>query len=310
MNQYKRLTQEDRVIIAVMRNLKTNQYRIAEEVKVTQSAISQELSRNLRFGVYDANESHRKTLLRKGRKKKVLDDVNIREFVLEKLKQRRSPQQISVMAEKEKGYSISKSTIYEYLQVNKSLRKYLKHRKYRRKREISSKHGIKDRVSIKERPIEAETRTEYGHYEMDFIVSRESRECILTFRDRMTRYPVIMKMANKEAFNTLGNLRDVANLLRIKTLSTDNDKSFAFHKVLEGITETKTYFTRPAAPYEKGSIENLNKEIRVFYPKKTDFSKVTQEDLERVAVILRNTPMKVLGWKTPQEAFTEVFNSS
>jgi IS30 family transposase len=87
------------------------------------------------------------------------------------------------------------------------------------------------------------------------------------------------------------------------SLSTDNDKSFAFHELLEGITETKTYFTRPAAPYEKGSIENLNKGIRVFYPKKTDFSKVTQEDLEQVAVILRNTPMKVLGWKTPQEAF-------
>ena len=52
-------------------------------------------------------------------------------------------------------------------------------------------------------------------------------------------------------------------------------------------------------------MEQLNKELRVFYPKGTDFSKVTQADLDKVSELLRDTPMKVLNWKTPRESFQE-----
>ena len=98
----------------------------------------------------------------------------------------------------------------------------------------------------------------------------------------------------------------------VKSFSTDNDKSFVGHSVIKAMTGIQTYFTRPSAPYEKGAIEQLNKEFRVYYPKGTDFDNVSQADLDEIANNLRTAPMEVLGWRTPQEALEKelAFNTS
>jgi len=87
-----------------------------------------------------------------------------------------------------------------------------------------------------------------------------------------------------------------------KSFSTDNDKSFVGHSVIKALTGVPTYFNKPSAPYEKGAIEQLNKELRVYHPKGTDFNNVTQSDLDQIVENLRTAPMKCLNWMTPEEA--------
>ena len=307
MSQYKRLTRDSRLVISTMRLQPTYQYRIAEQIGVSQSAVSQELSRNSVHGIYDHEKADLLAKARKKRTKTVLGNSKIQEFVKEKLKERKSPEQISRLA-LEEGMQVSRSSIYNYINANKELKKYRKHKKYRKRHKLSSKHGIPDRVSIKNRPEEADKRSEYGHCEMDFVIGSGSLDCVLSLRDRKTRYPLFLKLKDKTELSTYSNLIKVLEPLKIKTLSTDNDKSFVCHTAIKRQTGIQTYFTKPAAPHEKGSVEQLNKELRVFYPKGTDFSKVTQADLDRVSELLRDTPMKVLNWKTPREVFQEEFS--
>jgi transposase, IS30 family len=313
MSQYKRLTQEKRQDIALMLIFKPYQYRIAEQIGCTQSAISQELSRNLSKDGYDALKAQNLAdSRRRSYDKPVLDDLKIQNFIEEELKKRRSPMQISKLAER-KGFKVSKSSIYNYLDFKPELKKYRKHKKYwKHNHQLSSKHGIRDRVSITERPEKANTREEFGHLEIDFVIGSGSKDCILSGRERKTRFPFFIKLENKTEILTTEAIKNNLILDWVKSFSTDNDKSFVGHSVIKSMTGIPTYFTRPSAPYEKGAIEQLNKELRVFYPKGTDFKDVSQDDLDEITNNLRTVPMEVLNWKTPQEALEAelVFNTS
>lgn len=304
MSTYRRLSREDRLKIASMRLFSPNQYRIAEQIGCTQSAISQEIARNSVGGIYDFNKAQELTDSRKiQRVKPVLGDSETISFIKTELQKRRSPEQIAKLAE-QKGLQVKKSSIYNYINQNPELKKFRKHKKYRRRSQYqASKHGIPDRVSISARPEAANTREEFGHLEIDFVVSPHgSTACILSGRERKTRYPFFIKLENKTELRTTEAIKNNLLLNWVKSFSTDNDKSFVGHSVIKSLTGIPTYFTSPSAPYEKGAIEQLNKELRVYYPKGTDFSKVSQTDLDRVAENLRTAPMRCLGWITPQEA--------
>jgi IS30 family transposase len=303
MSTYKRLTLEKRRNIALIMHFKPYQRTIAEKLGFSQSAISQELARNSIAGIYDPNKAQELADSRKiQREKPVLDDPKVQKFIIQELKRRRSPEQISRLAKRE-GLQVSRSSIYNFIEANPKLKPYRKHKKYwKRNRQLSSKHGIHDRVSISERPEEANNREEFGHLEIDFVISSGSRSCILSGRERKTRFPFFIKMENKTELLTTEAIKNNLILGWTKSFSTDNDKSFVGHSVIKALTGVPTYFTKPSAPYEKGAIEQLNKELRVFYPKGTDFSKVTQRDLDLVAENLKTAPMKVLDWMTPEEA--------
>lgn len=306
MSQYNRLTQEKRLIVASMLIFNPHQYRIAQQLGCSQSAISQEIKRNSINGHYDPKKAQELAdSRRRNYQKTVLDDSKIKNFIEIELKKRRSPQQISILA-KQNGLEVSKSSIYNYIDKNPELKKYRKHKKYRKRNHyLSSRHGIPDRVSIRERPEKANNREEFGHLEIDFVVSSSSTSCILTARERKTRYPILIKLENKTQISTIEAIKKYLLPKWVKSFSTDNDKSFVCHSVIKSLTGIQTYFTAPAAPHEKGSVEQLNKELRVYFPKGTDFRNVTQKDLDQIAKNLRTAPMKVLGWKTPQQAFEE-----
>lgn len=303
MSQYKRITQEDRIKIAVMLYLKTYQKHIAKHLGVSQSAISQEIIRNSVKGVYDPKKAQENTKSRKKqRTKPVLGDKENQNFIIDELKKRRSPEQISKLAERE-NKEIKKSSIYNFINQNPELKKFRKHKKYRKRSHCqTSKHGIPDRVSIKERPEKANTREEFGHFEIDFVISSGSPVVVLSARERLTRYPFFILLKNKTETLTTEAIKNNLILEWTKSFSTDNDKSFVGHSIIKSLTGVPTYFTAPAAPYEKGAIEQLNKELRVYYPKGTDFSNVTQAALDQVAENLKTVPMKCLNWMTPQEA--------
>ena len=111
MSQYKRLTRDLRLIISTMRLQPTYQYRIAEQIGVSQSAVSQELSRNSVDGRYDYEKADSLAKSRQKRPKPVLDSLKVQKFIESKLRDRRSPEQISKLALRE-GLKVSKSSIY------------------------------------------------------------------------------------------------------------------------------------------------------------------------------------------------------
>lgn len=123
--------------------------------------------------------------------------LKFKKFIKDELKKRRSPEQIARLAKRE-GLQVSRSAIYNFINANPKLKRYRKHKKYwKHNHQVSSRHGIPDRVSIKERPEKANTREEFGYLEIDFVIGSVSRSCILSGRERKTRYPFLIKLENK-----------------------------------------------------------------------------------------------------------------
>ena len=149
MSTYQRLTLEKRRNIALIMHLQPYQRTIAEQLGFSQSAISQELARNLVDGIYNPEKAQELANSRKiQRNKPVLGDLEIQEFIKEELKKRRSPEQIARLA-KRAGLQVSRSAIYIFINENPKLKRYRKHKKYwKHNHQLSSKHGIFDRVSI------------------------------------------------------------------------------------------------------------------------------------------------------------------
>ncbi len=88
-----------------------------------------------------------------------------------------------------------------------------------------------------------------------------------------------------------------------KSFTCDHGKEFSMHKELSAILGCKVYFADPHSPWQRGTNENCNGLIRQFFPKRTSFADVTQDDADRVALLLNRRPRKSLGWKTPEEVF-------
>ena len=245
MNPYKRLTHNDRVKIATMSIFNVFQHRIAQEIGCTQSAISQEISRNSVNGVYDNQQAQKLADSRKtARKKPVLDNSETVCFIVAELKKRRSPEQISELA-KRQGIKVSTSSIYNYIQQNSDLKKFKKHKKYRKRSQYkASKHGIPDRVSISARPEAVNNREEFGHLEIDFVISPHgSRACVLSGRERKTRYPFFIKLDNKTELKTTEAIKSNLLLKWVKSFSTDNDKSLEVNRAdfINAVNLVSTY---------------------------------------------------------------------
>lgn len=168
---------------------------------------------------------------------------------------------------------------------------------------------FEDAINIKERCEEANNRSEIGHWEIDSVVSRKSKSRLGTFVDRKSRFVLITLLANgmAEEFN-YGATKKFLHISKNKrkTFTCDNGSEFAEHIELGQILELKTYFTDKHAPWQKPTNENTNGLIREFYPKKFDFSTITQEDADKVAELINNRPRKCLGWRTALEVFFDL----
>ncbi|MCH2189112.1 IS30 family transposase, partial [Candidatus Gracilibacteria bacterium] len=95
-------------------------------------------------------------------------------------------------------------------------------------------------------------------------------------------------------------ITEVKDEIGIKSITFDNGMEFAKHYLLhqQGI---QTYFSDPYSPWQKGSIENLNKLIRRSFPKGTNFDKISEKKIRSVCNNLANTPREILGFLTPNQ---------
>src|ERR1700761_6928512 len=191
------------------------------------------------------------------------------------------------------------------------------------------KNFLSPQVMISARPAEAASRAVPGHWEGDLIMGLNS-SAIGTLVERATRFPVLLHLPpmdghggprdrNSPALAGHGAeaVRDAiaAALAALpgrlrRPLTWDQGAEMAQHAQLSAGTGLPVYFADPHSPWQRGTNENTNGLLRQYFPKGTDLSRHSPDNLAAVAAALNTRPRKTLGWKTPAEALSEYLDFS
>ena len=256
------------------------------------------------------------------RKKRKLDtNIPLQQTVIKYLYLRWSPEQIAkrlkIMYPDDMTMRVSHETIYAYVYVHprrhlkRQLLFYLRRKhKYRRLRDKKRKKSrpIQDFVSIDDRPTEVNSRKIAGHWEGDLIMGVLNKSAIGTLVERKTRMTFIAKLKDKDAASVRGafarKLNRLPDALK-RSLTYDQGQEMAEHKIFTQDTRVQVYFAHPHSPWERGTNENTNSLIRDFFPRGTDFSKISTRQLKKVEDMLNDRPRKTLDFYTPREVFTK-----
>ena len=290
------------------------------------SSISREIARNTGPAGYQPYAAHRAAASRRPRPKpsKLAVDGKLREFVKQGLLVCWSPEQISNRLLTEFPDSpemrVAPETIYQSLyfqargglkrEVQAALRSGRTRRKARTDPEKRT-HRFRDpMINISERPPEVEDRAVPGHWEGDLITGALNQTAIATLVERTTRYVMLVHLDGDHTAETVrdGLIKTMVTLpghLR-GSLTWDQGAEMASHKAFSVATDMDVYFCDPASPWQRGSNENTNGLLRQYFPKGTDLSVHSVEDLEHVAQQLNGRPRKTLGWETPAERMRDL----
>jgi IS30 family transposase len=286
------------------------QTEIAQIIGVHQSTISREIRRNKGQKGYRPKQAHRFAIARrdKGKRRISVDDwAQIERLIILDW----SPEQISGYLQKEGKLQISPAWIYQHIYQDKRdggvLWKHLRCQKKRKKRYGSyEKRGqIPQRVWIDERPQLVEQRERLGDWEADTLISQGKRTAIVTLVEGKSRLILMRRVEDRTAETVRKAIIDLLHPFvdQTHTITCDNGKEFTEHAAIANALQTKVYFAHPQAAWERGSNENANGLIRQYFPKGTDFSSLTEEEIERVMLRLNHRPRKCLGFSSPNMVF-------
>lgn len=322
MVKKEKITEEERDTIARLIHQGVSVREIGRVLNREHSTISRELKRN-RFGDhYVAIHAQHVSEERKSEagKRVPLKNQKIYSYVLEKLKEGWSPEQIAGRLRLEhtddSSWYIHHETIYQFIYAKENkeqaLWEYLPRKQRRRKKQYgrsSQKVHIPNRVSIHARPEEINQRQEIGHWEGDTVEGKGRRESIHTEVERVSRFLMAAKVSAITSAETAKvQLKLFEGLPQQARQSTtlDNGKENHLHTVLN-ILGMKTFFADPYSSWQRGTNENTNGFLRRYLPKKTSFHNLTQQELNDIVWEINNRPRKVLHYKTPTEIFSGAF---
>jgi len=310
------LTERDRITELRFQGISLRE--IAKELGRSPSTLSRELKRNSTpaYKLYLSHRAHERAVTRKKESgiRPRLKEEHIVSYVRARLAEDWSPELIAGRISHEvRGATISFEAIYQYIYHPKTVGRedlieclVRGHRK-RKKKGIGRKERktkIPNRIPIEERPLSADNRSWFGHWEGDSLVSRKSLAALNSLVERKSRLLLLTRLKRKTAEQTSDAVIERLGLLpkgARRTLTLDNGSENSRHEDITEAIGTQCYFARPYASWQRGSNEQVNGLIRRYFPKGTDFAKVTDEQVERVESIINNRPRKCLGYKTPLE---------
>jgi IS30 family transposase len=311
-NKKKHLNSEERFCIEKM--LKQDKFlkEIAETLGRGLSTISIEVEKNGGRDNYNGKRAEKRAHLKQYWKKKECNKVamngELYRFVEKSLSKGWSPEVISKrLKEQSRLKNASGKSIRKFIHRRSGLERFLfwerNKMKSGRKRGKGKYLHDPDRKWIDTRPYTA--LYEYGHWEMDFIVSKHNSSVLLVLVERYSKKLLLKVLPNRnnELINT-----EIKNLLTgysVTTITTDNDIAFAKWKDLEVSLNTQIYFCHPYHSWEKGLVENTNRWIRTFIPKKTNLELITIQELQSIEDWFNHTPKLCLSGKTPYEILQE-----
>lgn len=314
---YKHLSREERYTISILKSKGESCSTISDILRRDVSTIRRELKRNATStGGYRYDEAHKKASARSSnatcRSSKICEfSWNFAEKQL--IDEQWSPEQISGELKERGMATISHETIYLRIYQDRKnqgeLHKHLRHKvkSYKDRSLKTEKRGqIANQTSIELRPPEVDQRLGIGHWEIDTMIGKPSGHVLVTMVERYSRYTLIARAENKSAdavsFALLRRLAPIRD--KVETLTYDNGKEFAKHLFIDDILESQGYFAHPYSSWERGLNENTNGLIRQYFPKQTDFGKISKEDIAIVEAKLNSRPRKCLDRKTPNDTFS------
>ena len=327
------MTWEERQKLEVMfNNLRLPVSVIARTLGFCRQAIYNELKVGLywhtvdyrdvkRYSAQKAQQIHEWNQSAKGRPEKIGKNVAYADFLERKMLHDKFSPAAALAAAKKAGYELTICTATLYNYIYKGLFRKLtpadlwnRPKRKHRKPETAKRIPHPKLPTIDDRPAEASDRSGLGHWEMDLIVGKAgTRPVLLTLTERKTRRERIFLLPDRRAATIRGvfdRLERKLGKLRFReifrTITTDNGSEFLQYEELRrsvyGGTRFDVYYCHSYAAWEKGTNENQNRMIRRFFPKGTDFGKVTRRQVEAVERWMNNYPRRLLGWLTPNEA--------
>jgi IS30 family transposase len=311
------LSEQERIQIADLLGAETSLRGIAEQLGRAPSTISREIRRNRADdGRYRPHHAERAARLRaaRPRTRRIACDEVLAETVQRLLAKRWSPEQVAQELRElftgQPSRWLCKETIYQaiYDTAVALTRPARRCRRRRRLQGLQRRGRLTAMRMIDERPAEVEDRAQAGHWEGDLIMGAGNRSAIGTLVERTTRYLVLLPFPDGIA-TTDGVRQAITDALESvpaglrRTLTWDQGKELAQHQQISVATGTAVFFCDPHSPWQRGSNENMNGLLRDYFPKGTDLSVHTVEDVVRIAAEVNDRPRKTLGWQRPAELF-------
>ena len=326
------MTKEERIILQTLLNEKKPVSYIARKLGCCRQTVYNEIRRGQylhNYGYYDklrysadkGQQIHDYNQTAKGRPLKIGSDHAFAAYIEHKIIVDRYSPAAALAAARKYPFAtrICVSTLYSYIdkQVfyklgNRHL--WEKWKKRPKKTEDKRQRVVHPKLpSIEIRPEHITQRAEYGHWEMDLVVSGQNgRSVLLTLTERLSRQEIIVKLPDRRA----ETIRRAIDRMERKTpgfrqkfrsITTDNGSEFMEYDKLVKSCRSKgsrfdIYYCHSYSAWEKGSVENHNRMIRRFFPKGTNFDEVSLAEVQRVQDWMNRYPRRVLGWQTPDEA--------
>ncbi len=327
--RYTRLADQERESISRGLAQHKSIRQLAKELERSPSTISREIRRNKGKSGYRAFSASRRAKAaassRKQGKRKIEKQEGLLSYVMEKLQREWSPQEISKRLKIEYAWDmdmqISHEAIYQYIYVLprgelkqlliKGLRQERKHRRPQKRGDTAETRGkIANMLSIEERPAEVAERSVPGHWEGDLILGKYKRSALGTLVERTTRYTILVPLGeHKDAASVREAYAEAFKSLPAelkKSLTYDQGKEMSEHEQFTIDTGIQVYFAHPGSPWERGTNENTNGLIRQYFPKGTDFTQVSKEEILEVQRKLNDRPRRALGYLKPNEVINQL----
>lgn len=329
--QKKYITETERYQIEILLQQKYTTAQIADALGHKYHTIYHEIRRgtvkqidtHLReYEAYRADYAQRvynESVSNRGRNLKIGSDHKLSEYIEDMIRNKKySPEALLFHAENQHLQFDTKlcyKTIYNYLDaglfLNASVDDLPVKKTHRKKKSEKSSVSLNNRKgrSIEERPEDILERKQYGHWEMDTVVSAKNtgKSCLLVLSERMTREEIVIKIKDKKSSSVVHALNMLERKYgskkfreKFRTITCDNGVEFLDQEGIEKSRYTKgmrtmVYYCHPYSSYERGTNENINRMIRRFFPKGTDFDTVTKEQVAMVENWINNYPRKILG---------------
>jgi transposase, IS30 family len=321
---YTHLTEKDRYVISHLKIADFSLREIGRRLGRDHSTISREIKRNgpnYSDGVYQYDFTHSRAIERrhKARHCRRHDHRTLVDYVEAKIRIEWPPEVIAAHLKldhpDDKSMRICPETIYRWIFQDARQGGHLyhhlrrRHKKRRKQRRYGSgRRFIPGRVSIDQRPPLVDLRQRFGDWEGDTLEGGKGKGGLATHVERKCRYLLAAKLLDKTSKTmtqqSIKSFRKAPRTLR-HTLTVDNGKEFSNFKELENKTGLKVYFADPYAAWQRGTNENTNGLLRQYFPKGTDFQKVSEKEIAFVVKKINNRPRKCLNYQTPYVVFCQ-----
>lgn len=311
-------TLSERKTLKNLLHAETTYREIAKVLQKALSSVSDEINRNegrFKYDPYKAEARAQKLKQDHSKRTKLEISPKLKDFVINRIKEDWSPEQISESLRKKAGGKcvISIETIYQFIFSSEGKRLklwiHLRHKKrpqrqsWNERRKYKARAAIPQRKHISLRSPAAKLRTEYGHFEADLMIFSHTKKVLAVFVDRYSRQTFAFINPDKTATAMKDTLREfvtTAGVGLVKSISFDNGtENFYHHEVRDEFGTFDTFFCDPYCSWQKGTVENTNKLLRQYFPRNISEQDFKEETLCFVLNKLNNRPRKCINFLSP-----------